>query len=159
MICSHTFGTVSNSRTSRSLWPLHRRLHEHIWVSSWWLETAAGGRAEFLLSDSLQRLVRLVRWKNGDLFLSWKYQNQITVCPIGHAGNMYKLPKQKMFYVLVTGPDQLPKIIVLATYRLWVLKDGPKSFPYLQAEAAFLNYFAGSGYTARAKWKSQEPWK
>ena len=39
---------------------------------------------------------------------------------------MYKLPKQNTFYVLVTGPDKLPKRKVLGTYRLWVLKGGPK---------------------------------
>ena len=69
------FGTVSNSRTSRSLWPLHRRASMN---ASEFLLVAwnCWGRAEFLLSDSLQRLVHLVRWKNGDLFLSWKNQNQ-----------------------------------------------------------------------------------
>ena len=51
---------------------------------------------------------------------------KVAACPIGYAGNMYKLPKQNMFNVLVTGRDKLPKIIVLGTYRFWVLKGGPK---------------------------------
>ena len=62
-----------------------------------------------------------------------------------------------MFNVQSLALITCPKKIVLGTYRLWVLKGGPKEVPYLQAEAAFWNDFAGSGYTARAKWKSQKP--
>ena len=71
----------------------------------------------------------LFTWFGGKMTIFSCRENiktKITVCPIGHAGNMYKLPKQNMFYVLVTGPDQLPKKKVLATYRVWVLKGGPK---------------------------------
>jgi len=64
-------------------------------------------------------------------------------------------PNQNQFDGPVTGPDELPKIPVLGTYR-WVFKGIQKWFAHLQAEAVFRNYFAVLGQRARATRKKSE---
>ena len=59
------------------------------------LKLLQGAVQSFLLSDSLQRLVHLVRWK-AIVSCRENIKFKIAMCPIGYAGNMYELPKQNM---------------------------------------------------------------
>ena len=71
----------------------------------------------------LERLGRLVRWK---AIFSCRENIKIKLRVL--SGTLVTCTNclSKIFLILVTGPDKLPKRKVLGTYRLWVLKGGPK---------------------------------
>ena len=157
MICSHTFGTGSNSRTSRSLWPLHRRLHERIWVS-WWRETA-GAVQSFWFPTRCR-----------DLFTWFGGRRSFLVVKKSKSNNCV------LSGTLVTCTNCLSNICFMLfmfySHRSWSIAFknsfgnlsimGPKRSKIVSISpgwGSISKWFCRVGIYSQSQVKSQEPWK